>query len=350
VSASNQVKLPLESSGTYDFLVDWGDGNQDTITVWNQAETTHTYSVSGDYVVTITGTINGWRFNFGGDDLKLLDISQCGPLQLGNNDFYFAGCSNMTWTATDPLNLSSTTSLFNIFRDCSAFNGAIGNWDVSGVTVMNEAFRGCTVFNQPIGNWNVSSVTDMGLMFDGCNAFNQNINSWDTSSVTNMLLTFSNCQSFDQPLASWDVSIVTNMIGMFEGALVFNQPLDDWDVSSCTNMISMFRNSQDFDQPLSSWDVSSVTNMAGMFEFAFPFNQDLSAWDISLVTSMSNMFNGLTLSTSNYSSILIGWDANSHQNNVPLNAGSSKYSAGAATTARSNLVGDGWTITDGGQA
>ena len=31
-SSSNQVKLPLIFSGTYNFLIKWGDGNQDTIT------------------------------------------------------------------------------------------------------------------------------------------------------------------------------------------------------------------------------------------------------------------------------------------------------------------------------
>ena len=42
VSNNDQITLPLVSGGTYNFLVQWGDGNSDTITVWNQAETTHT--------------------------------------------------------------------------------------------------------------------------------------------------------------------------------------------------------------------------------------------------------------------------------------------------------------------
>lgn len=58
-SASNQVKLPLIDVGTYNFVVNWGDGNQDTITSWNQAETTHTYTSTGDYVITITGVLTG---------------------------------------------------------------------------------------------------------------------------------------------------------------------------------------------------------------------------------------------------------------------------------------------------
>ena len=41
-SSSNQVKLPLEPSGEYNFTVFWGDGTSDFITSWNQTETPST--------------------------------------------------------------------------------------------------------------------------------------------------------------------------------------------------------------------------------------------------------------------------------------------------------------------
>lgn len=72
---------------------------------------------------------------------------------------------------------------------------------------------------------------------------------------------------------------------------------------------------------------------------------------MSNVINMSYMFYGLTLSTTNYSNILINWSALSLQDNVNFHGGNSKYSAGAATTARSNIISTyNWTITDGGQA
>lgn len=40
--------LPLVSYGKYDFSVDWGDGNSDRITAWDQAEKTHNYASSGE--------------------------------------------------------------------------------------------------------------------------------------------------------------------------------------------------------------------------------------------------------------------------------------------------------------
>jgi radical SAM protein with 4Fe4S-binding SPASM domain len=75
-SLANQIQLPLEISGTYNFTVDWGDGSPiDTITVWNDPLTLHTYGLAGTYTITITGQIEGFVFANTGDKNKLLN--QC---------------------------------------------------------------------------------------------------------------------------------------------------------------------------------------------------------------------------------------------------------------------------------
>src|SRR5690606_15943272 len=61
-SADDQITLPLVSNGTYDFVVDWGDGTTDTITAWDDPARTHTYPEPGTYTVTIEGDIVGWAF------------------------------------------------------------------------------------------------------------------------------------------------------------------------------------------------------------------------------------------------------------------------------------------------
>ena len=48
------VELPLRSEGTYDFVVDWGDGTQNTITSWNHPEIKHIYNTEGIFVMKIT--------------------------------------------------------------------------------------------------------------------------------------------------------------------------------------------------------------------------------------------------------------------------------------------------------
>ena len=86
-SSNNQVVLPLESAGSYDFRIDWGDGksNRDTITAYNQAEVTHTYDNTGIYEIRIIGGITGWEFANGGDKLKISSISKWGPFTVRNN-------------------------------------------------------------------------------------------------------------------------------------------------------------------------------------------------------------------------------------------------------------------------
>lgn len=51
-TANNQVQLPLNVLGTYNFFIDWGDGTQNIITSWNQPEILHTYATGGVYTIT----------------------------------------------------------------------------------------------------------------------------------------------------------------------------------------------------------------------------------------------------------------------------------------------------------
>ncbi|MHA1191805.1 MAG: BspA family leucine-rich repeat surface protein [Promethearchaeota archaeon] len=309
VTQINQIGLPLEPIGIYDFMVDWGDGTNNSIITWNQAEVTHTYALGGVYTIKITGIIIGWRFNHGGDLNKLLEIKQWGDLRLGNSGDYFYGCTNLKITASDSLNLTGTTTLASAFRDCYTTDKIdnMNDWDVSSVTNMTFMFYNAITFNQDIGSWDVSSVTDMSYMFRNANSFNQDIGSWDASSVTSMYEMFSDASDFNQNIGSWDVSSVTSMYEMFGNADAFNQDIGSWDVSSVTRMSYMFRNANSFNQDIGSWDISSVTDMNDMFNGATAFNQDIGNWDVSSVIDMDGIFRGATIFNQNIGS----WDVSS---------------------------------------
>ncbi len=216
-SGTKQITLPLQLSGTYNFMVDWGDGNTDSITSWNQLEVTHNYSSQGVYTIKISGTLIGWRFNNGGDRLKLLEISKWGAIRLGTSGGYFYGCSNLNLTATDNLDLRGTKSLSQAFRGCTNLGdaGNINGWDVSSVTNMNYMFYGASSFNQNLSAWDVSSVIDTSYMFYFASSFNQDIGGWNVSSVMNMNRMFYGASSFNQSIGNWDVSSVATMYAMF---------------------------------------------------------------------------------------------------------------------------------------
>jgi len=294
VSSSNQVHLPLESSGNYIFTINWGDGNNDTITIWNQSSVTHTYTSPGVYIITILGEIIGWQFNYQGDRLKILEIQQFGCLQLGNLGSYFYGCTNLVLTATDSLNLNGTTNLFRAFKDCHNLgnSGNLNSWNTSNITNMSEMFSDAMSFNQPLNNWNVSNVKTMYFMFSQAHSFNKAIDNWDVSSVTDMRGMFSTAYSFNQPLNNWNVANVVDMSSMFYQAESFNQPIGDWNLSKLELINGMFARASSFNQPLEKWDLSKVTSMSGMFVEALSFNNNIGSWNVSNVVNMASMFEG----------------------------------------------------------
>jgi len=109
----------------------------------------------------------------------------------------------------------------------------------------------------------------------------------------------------------------------------------------------MFYLAYNFNQDISNWDVSNVTDMSHMFHYASSFNQDLGTWHVDNVTDMINMFSDTALDTSNYDSILIGWNSRPVlQNNVRLDS-VAQYCNSA--NERQHIIDTySWTINDAG--
>ena len=304
VSNNDQFTLPLTDNGTVDIMVFWGDGTSDAITAFDQAEKTHTYPSAGTYEIKITGTLQGFRFDNGGDKFKMLDIKKWGIFDI-NVSKAFRNCSNLTQSATD-VPIISTTSLNATFQVAPKFNGNVSNWDVSSVTNFNFVFNRARLFNQDI--------------------------------------------------SSWDVSSATNLTGMFKEANIFNQDISGWDVSNNGNFKEMFRQARDFNQPIGSWTIKNVVNqninMQRMFRQATSFDQSLANWDMEKVNNLAEFLLDAGLSTANYDATLIGWAAQNVQSGLTCDFGNSQYTAGgAAEAARNTLINTyGWTITDGGAA
>jgi hypothetical protein len=331
-SASNQVNLPLINvGGAYNFVVNWGDGNEDTITVWTQAETTHTYAGAGIYTITISGDIQGWQFGGTKDRLKILEISQWGPIVFANQGATFGGtfrnCSNLNVTATDIPTLAGTAQV-GFFEGCGSlvFNSSINNWDVGGKSVLSGFFLNCGSFNQPLNNWNVSNVNNFSNVLRGCSSFNQPLNSWNMASAVNMDLALLGCTVFNQPLDSWDLNGVTILRGLFSTASAFNQDISGWDVSAVSNF---------------------GTTGSGVFRNAFAFNGDIGAWNVSSGTSFLDFMLGKSAanySASNLDSIYNGWTNRILVAARNINFGSIKYTA-ASSEGRALIVRPNATVT-----
>jgi len=188
VSTSSQIRLPLLSTGTYNFTVEWGDGSSDVITAYNQSEITHTYSSAGTYTVKISGTCRGFSFNNGGDKNKITGISQWGTLRLGNgtNGQHFYDAVNLNITATDAPDLSTSSVLALSFRGINSFTGSMADWDFTGVTNTANMFAFSVNVNPTLGAC-LSTMGDVQRayrMFKNCGTFNQDVSDMDISSMT----------------------------------------------------------------------------------------------------------------------------------------------------------------------
>jgi len=255
-SASNQFALPLISTGTYNFSIDWGDSSSDTITTWNQSEVTHTYAATGSYTVTITGIMVGWEFAETGDRLKPTDISQWGLFTLKNEGW--EGCANVDVSATDTPALE--TDLTAAFRGCSVLTGIGGDYDTSGVNSINLMFANCPLFNQDLP-WDTSSLTSAQNAFDGCLVFNGDVTGWDVSSLVNCKQMFEDCQAFTQDIGLWGSSFApTGCQKMFIRCYLFNRDVSSWTMDNCTDFSKMFYICSVFNQDLSGWDFGAMTN------------------------------------------------------------------------------------------
>uniref|UniRef100_UPI0006E22D08 BspA family leucine-rich repeat surface protein n=1 Tax=Lacinutrix himadriensis TaxID=641549 RepID=UPI0006E22D08 len=306
-TANETITIPTTGEG-YNYDIDWdNDGVFDDLGVTDNA--THTYTTAGTHTVSIREDFPRIYFNNTGDKDKISTIEQWGAIAWQSMEASFYGCSNLVINANDTPNLSLVTSLNSAFRNASAMNQNLSEWNVSNITNMSFMFSGATVFNQNIGSWNVSSVTDMSSMFLDASAFNGNISNWNVRQVTSMATMFKDAASFNQDIGNWNISKVAIMERMFENATAFDQDLGNWDISSIgTSFIPYY--------------------------------------------SLANMFNGVTLSLSNYDSLLMGWNTLSGlETNIPsdllFSGGNSKYCSGEA--ARTNLISTyRWGFTDSG--
>jgi hypothetical protein len=127
--------LPLASGGTFDFVIDWGDGTSDHITAYDQAEITHSYTLAGVY----TRRISGVASSIGYDAADALSKSQLTKvLQLGvigRADIYRAfwgtGITEFTAGNCDPV----ASSWSYVFYGCSSLTTV----DITGLTEAGAA-------------------------------------------------------------------------------------------------------------------------------------------------------------------------------------------------------------------
>jgi len=147
-SNGETLTIPARNVGTYNAVVDWGDGSTSTVTTYNDADLVHVYTTAGVYEVQISGVFPAIHFNNVGDKLKLLRILSWGDCSYDiNQQNAFRGCTNLTKLLVHPDHFgffnSTLTSASNMFI----------------LTALDGIPEGITL----------GSLTSAGAMFSYCN-------------------------------------------------------------------------------------------------------------------------------------------------------------------------------------
>lgn len=315
---SSQIDLYLEQGGTYNFTVDWADGNTDTITAYNDADLPHTYDTPDTYVISVQGTYNGTPLHPGtslGISTQLKKIHDWGPWK---NDTASGLYNNINLTKVPNYKPENNLQGFNnLFRNCINLDDVpadgfdnLKQWDVSDIKDFNYCFYDCDWSSQAFGeNWNVAAATGMRGMFGRTNITDVTLSGWDVSNVTDFGFMFQN---------------VTQ-------AAFANIAFENWNTSSATTMDNMFANTQ-MDRDLSTWDFRNLT-AGGLAGFRFNSNA------------------GQGMSTANYDALLARWVEQAPlmpvMTGIAVGVGTNYSAAGAANRL---ILTDtyNWTITQDG--
>ena len=211
-----QVVLPLPHGFSYDFQVDWGDGQQAQVTAWDDEDVTHTYAQAGAYTITISGLVEAWSFwKIPQSKDMLVAVKDLGSVGWRNFFGGFLSCTNLQEFAGG--NTTQVTDMRYMFYLAAAVTPDTSAWDTSNVTNMAGMFWKAQAANPDVSKWNVTAVADMSYMFSEASAAQPDVSNWNVALVKNMRNMFHRAAAATPDMRGWDFSNISNMHRMFWG-------------------------------------------------------------------------------------------------------------------------------------
>lgn len=228
VAAGQTFTLPIAdySNLTPNFVVDWGDGSQNTITSSTDAGRIHTYVSSGSYVISILGLMPSFKVNNNSTIRTLItSIIDFGRVGLRLLDFY--GCVNIT---TIPA-ASSMEAGYGGLNEIVSFAGFMRNTSITSipsdlfqfatrVSIFSDIFSFTSITTIPSGLFdNCVNATSFASAFNQCTSLSSYpLDLFDNCpNVVNFSSTFRNCRLLTQPLQftfNTQVTVFSNIYNM----------------------------------------------------------------------------------------------------------------------------------------
>ncbi len=334
-TAGFTVTLPLwnNTGYNYNFVVDWGDGSVGLVTSATDSDRVHTYA-SGDnggqpWVVTMTGTLEGWLGNATGLKEYIVEVTQW-----GRTGFKTVSMTNCTKLVACYGKLTTTQTSFNsMFYNCALMTTCeVGEWDVSNITDFSGMFKSCSVLTAlDFSNWNVTSSATSFYHF--CYASyalttvgDGDLSGWNMTNVTSIENMFMSCRALSGSLncSNWNLGKCTGFsyVNSANGAFADMQNITTLDLSGWTlNTTSTYtlrglcRNNLKMTSvgDLSGWNTSKCTGLESAFCGCSKLESvDCHGWNLSSCTSFYDSNYGSTFEacTSLTTLDLSGWTLN----------------------------------------
>ena len=153
------ITIPCQNVGTFNAVVDWGDGTVETITTYNGFS--HEYAAIDDYTISITGTFPNIFISYGTERLKIkkvLNLGTVGWTRL-NNAFY--GCNNLTEFTVGTTDVSAVNTMEYMLAFCNSLTSIdVSSLDTSSVTNMTSMFQTCSSLTSIVGveDWAITGL------------------------------------------------------------------------------------------------------------------------------------------------------------------------------------------------
>jgi len=328
------MELTTDPVYTYDYTVDWGDGNVSSYT----GSAIHTYSSVGDFEIKVSGTCPYFYLDWPSRNY-LLDIIQWGDLEFKSLKQTFKQCRylgnplgdtqtpGVSLTATDTPTFASDFESDGFYEWCDEnyFTSipSINQWLIpQTVTSLQRCFYRLRWWNDSVSDWDVSNIGNFKEMFEFCRSWTNggdDLTSWKPGKNHSGDLTFENmfyyCESIED-IAMWEQDAYLTGINfintkqMFFYCAKWKLELINWDNTSVkmNNVESMFAVTGDYyngsntipftDEGVKTdffgWDFNTnKTSLKSMFSgtvFDATFNANLDGHTATNITVFDDLF------------------------------------------------------------
>ena len=171
-SSDTVITLPLvEVTGfTFNFDVDWGDGNSSTVTSFDDLNRIHTYTTAGTYSVEISGLCPGFQVRNGSIAPYITEIIQWGTV--GFRRLNFHGCFNVTSLPDGDSGFSTVIDFSSAFRSTgiTTIPSNLFRYATS-VSIFTDAFSFTAITAIPDGLFDGAiNATSFSSAFNSCSS------------------------------------------------------------------------------------------------------------------------------------------------------------------------------------